>query len=383
MWALSDAAKAALVAGVQSYEAKAELLSPNGDLLVTLDVLDGGSVTVDGTAAVRRMASSIGLSSQSLVPRLAGDLLDPRAGNRLRLSRGIALSPQAPSNEPEWIPLGTFLLSDPQMAEDNGGLKITVTGYDLSQIVARNAWIGPYSTSGSVASVIGAMVADRAPALTVVCSGTGPTLGSMSFGLGASSSGNDPWADVTTVAAQASWQVAPNPLGVITAGPIPSAALNPSVWTFSDADPDCTVTAWQRDLSDSDTYTGVLITSENTGNGTSGSSTVLSSLLWDTDPNSPTYYLGPYGKKPKLVSLPGLTVQADADAAAVTQLATLKGLTEIVTITAAPNPALDVGDVITATRSTLAISANYVISAISQPLGSGLMQITCTSRGWG
>ncbi len=70
-------------------------------------------------------------------------------------------------------------------------------------------------------------------------------------------------------------------------------------------------------------------------------------LAYDSDPSSPTYYNGYYGRKLKRLNIPAATNYTQALGAAQRELQNTLGLINRVRFTAPLNPALDVGDIIT------------------------------------
>ena len=380
MWVISDAAKAALNKQVQTYISKCDVISSSGALLKTLDVTSG-DIAVDGTASIRRsLAIKLTDPSGTLVPRTAKDLLDPRTGNELRVFRGIVLGTKyatmeaaVPSQNIEWVPLITARLTNPNITENASGLEISITGYDRARAVQRVQWVDryfvPYNTT--VPAAIRALLLNRVSTLSIITAASAQLIYGKWFGLDGQS---DPWKDAMSLAELAGWKLRVDPMGVVYAGPIPDPNLQIADWSYVEGT-DCMVTDYSRDLSEDQTYSGVIITAESIAAGTS-----FQGVAWDTDINSPTYYLGPFGKIPFRKTITGIGTQIDADAAAAAELIKVKGLSEKVSITAVPNPALDADDVIRVTRSRLGIDAYYVVESITQPIGDGLMKIVCKTR---
>jgi hypothetical protein len=90
---------------------------------------------------------------------------------------------------------------------------------------------------------------------------------------------------------------------------------------------------------------------------------------WDTDPSSPTFYLGPYGQVPKIITSPYVVNTAQANAMASTELAKELGSVAAISAAAVPNPCLEIGDIIPVTRAGAKIvNVNHRVNGFSVPL---------------
>jgi hypothetical protein len=100
--------------------------------------------------------------------------------------------------------------------------------------------------------------------------------------------------------------------------------------------------------------------------------------LVDADPDSPTYYDGPFGRKPRPEeTLSAVTTEDQAIAAAATLLEQYRGKTRSVSLTSVHNPLMEPND-----RLALwfpdGTAELHVIDSITLPLGEGTM--TCETR---
>lgn len=100
----------------------------------------------------------------------------------------------------------------------------------------------------------------------------------------------------------------------------------------------------------------------------------------DTDPTSPTYVGGPFGRVPYFFSSPTFRTTGQALAAAQAKLLQLKATNAQVSLTAAVNPALDRGDVITVLTPS-GISELHMIDTVTIPLDVGGTQQIATKSG--
>jgi hypothetical protein len=98
--------------------------------------------------------------------------------------------------------------------------------------------------------------------------------------------------------------------------------------------------------------------------------------VWDTDPTSPTYYLGPWGMVPYIFEsalFPALgdtlaSTQAKALAAAQSQFQLVNTAFDDTQLQCVPNAALAEGDCINLQRARMRLNSNYVISTMTIPL---------------
>lgn len=102
--------------------------------------------------------------------------------------------------------------------------------------------------------------------------------------------------------------------------------------------------------------------------GEAGTGTPVRAVARDADLNSPTYYLGRFGKVPRFFSSPLLTTQLGAATAAQKLLTRAVGLPYSINFGAVPNPAIEVHDPIYVSYSDNAQSEVHVIERLRLPL---------------
>ena len=89
----------------------------------------------------------------------------------------------------------------------------------------------------------------------------------------------------------------------------------------------------------------------------------------DTDPTSPTYSRGRYGRRVYTLKNPYFSSVRQAEQAAATRLAYELGRSETVSFTAAPNPGLDVDEVVTVHRPRAGlVDRGLVVATLTVPL---------------
>lgn len=341
------------------------------------DLVTGGSVTVDETAEIRRTCSLTLAGTPDMVPATASDLLHPATGNEIKIWRGVKYE----NGQTEFAQLGVFRMTKPNITDDGASVTITVNGQDRASVLARIAWQIPYTVSAG-SNIGGAIAAAVSSQLTLGSSNAIPNLQfnfqSVSFTYppttfgGSPGSPTDPMSDLITFAATAGCELFFDVFGVMTFRPI----VNPLGLAILDSihfveGENCTMDGVGRVLDESTAYNGVVLYCNGTGDA--GPFTVTA---WDTNPGSPTYYLGPWGQVPYVITttaFPASTqtlsqAKVAASAMAFAQLQLVLGSFDDINLTTMPNPALREGDCVQVVRQRMKINNNYVISGMTIPL---------------
>ncbi|GAB2718060.1 hypothetical protein GCM10027072_08510 [Streptomyces bullii] len=288
----------------------------------------GGSVTVDRSQAIRRTCT-VTVADPSLIPRTPSDQL-ATYGARLRISRGVDYG----DGSQELVPLGVFRLDSVDGDVSEG--PVTLQGKDLSAIVADDKFTAPYRVTGTVVGAVTALIQRSIPGADVISQITDVPIGSRAFDVEA-----DPWAGAQEVAAAAGGEVYPNADGVFVIATLPDLLTATPVWAIEATEGGVYISA-SRAMSSEGVYNGVLARGENT----SENAPPVSYLAVDSDPNSPTYWSGPFGRRPMFYSSSTLTsVNACAQAANL-KLLQAKAPNASGDISSLPNPALESGDVL-------------------------------------
>lgn len=109
---------------------------------------------------------------------------------------------------------------------------------------------------------------------------------------------------------------------------------------------------------------------------------VYSGSAEDSDPASPTYVDGPYGRQPRFYSSPLIASDDQASAAAASILRANLGVPRSVDASVVPNPKRKPGDVITINRSRLGfVNEVQIIDRATHDLGpAGALQLSTRSR---
>jgi hypothetical protein len=371
MWPVTSAFLATHRAPSQRVTCRAELWR-SGALAASLDVV-GGSVSVDRRRATRRtvtceLVDTLG----TLVPRSAADLLVP-TGTQLRLWRGIVL----PTGEVEEVPIGVFRVTEPAFDLDGGGLKVSLTGADESDTVRQaRLTTGWTVTAGqAVGAALRALLADRHPTLPVRDESPATvTIGATTIlPAGADS---DPWTSACDIAAQYGLELFIDAAGVAVIRPLPAGTA--PVVSYARGS-EAVITRLSRKLTTESTYSGVVVASE-TSDAESGG-VPIQVELWDSNPASPTYALGPFGRRPYFITSKMITTVAQATSTAAAHLPQVTGILDSVEWEQICNPALDAGDLIALVDDELGVDGLLTVESLSIPLtAAGLMQAVTRSR---
>lgn len=353
--------KAEVLVGGQVVRTIENRLDESGER-VTYGVA-GGSITVDSTATIWRSGHvKFADESGELIPNTSTDLLTPY-GNEIRVYRGVMVDGEA-----ENVPLITGGITNVQVDETPGGFVIDCDIYDRSALVQKAKWSTVYNVAAgtNVITAILAILQDRLPGALwayMVPSYTATVETSPNLVLGGQGSG-DPWADIQSLAASIGLIVYFDPLGnpVIRAQPDP-ANQNQVAWSVAEGE---NLTGVKRRITSDETYNGVTVNGENSTPG----GALYSYTAWDTDTSSPTYYLGPFGKRPApAYTDPKANSTAACQASAQARLLTMLGLSNIVSTASIVNPALEALDIVTVTRDRIGISGvPHIASGFTVPL---------------
>jgi hypothetical protein len=332
---------------------KADLYRGDQLLVGGLPVLDG-SVNVDVTAAVRRTCPTLVLADPTgtLIPGQAGDPMTPY-GNEVKLYRGFTTSAGD-----EYMPIGVFGLTTTDIAEEDDRLVLTCAGKDRAAAVSAakltDVWIVAAGTN--VGTAIQALILDGRPGTTFSIQAVADVTPLLIF-----DAGTDRWEAAQKLAESVGCTLYFDADGVCVIEEEPTAA---AVADFTYAEGAASVIASAgKTYSTEDGSNGAIVFGESTSN-----SVPVRGEAWDTDPTSPTYYLGPYGKRPVVERSEFVTTTSQAVAMATGLMRKNLGGTETVRFVAAPNPAHEGGDSVLVQRAAAKINEIGLLQQFTIPL---------------
>lgn len=347
---------AALVGDSHQSVTQVVVRDPETSDEVELEILDG-RVTIDRTRDVRRtVVARLTDPTGDLTPASAEDLLSP-FGNELHVHRGVRLL----DGTDELVPLGVFRLTDFVVSDGPDGLTIDLVGSDRAVAVQRAIWEDTYVIAAGTATedAIADLLSDRYP--TVVTNL--PTMGADTPRVVYDGSDGDPWRDAVALARAAGWELHFDGIGEVVATR-PATPDNDPVVVYEDGEQAVLLDLQRKVSTASSVYNGVIATAESTD-----LTVPLRSVVWDEDSDSPTYYLGKFGKVPRRWSTPLARTQGQLDAAAQSMLDGILGANEDVSFQQIVNPALAANDVVEVTRSQAGLDAvRVVLDVVEVPL---------------
>jgi hypothetical protein len=327
----------AAVANGGSYRlaVRARVVSPgqNGiaptDMLATLDLSadgTGGAVTFDSTADV--LATLDLTTTAAFFPKTPSDPLTPY-GNELFIERGVVYG----DGSREWVSLGYFRINSVQ--QQQFGVNVDVTATDRMQgiIDARIPSPLTFAAGTPVVDVIGSLVEDVYDwaEFDLDASLTGKTLAS------AQVTTDDRYGFLNTLITSYGLVFFWDYRGIFVAKPPPDPS-EPVVRIKSGQGG--VLTSLSRTLNRDGVSNGVMASGEQLDD----TIPPVSALVVDTDPNSPTWWDGPFGHVIQFYSSPLLTTNAQCVSAGTSILVQSTGLPYNVDFGQVPNPALEALD---------------------------------------
>jgi hypothetical protein len=334
----------------------------------------GGLVTADRAAAIRRQCNLQVRPDPELIPVGQPTDLLSAYGSELTLYRGIVIpgyvSPLDGSAE-FLAPLGVFRVAT-VLSVDDGAPTLDVTGYDRSWVIARNLFADPYTVPAGTnyVTAIVALANDRMPGVVCVTGSTTEVTPLLTF-----DSNSDPWAHLTEMATAIGMEVYFDLYGQLQVQPERDPSLDPVAWGYAEGQGGLLVRVSKTHTAEPG-YNGVVMTAQNTS-----LAAPLRVTVWDANPASPTYYLGPYGQAPMFVDNPYAVTLAQLTSAANSVLSRQLGVTETLVLDVVPNTVHRLGDTLQVQRAAVAVDSNYSIEAMTVPLQSdALMQVTLRQR---
>jgi hypothetical protein len=150
--------------------------------------------------------------------------------------------------------------------------------------------------------------------------------------------------------------------GVCTLRPIPDPTTAALAWNYREGS-QAIILDIRKDFDDESNYNVVVVDGENSAN-----TAPVRAISYDNNPNSPTYYGGPYGQVVNYQKSTGVTTQAQAQAMADGLLLKGLGTVEGVNFPAVCHPAHQEDDIVQIVRGRMGMNARYALDSIAIPL---------------
>ena len=330
-----------------------------------------GSVDFRGDD-VEQWACSLTVRGAEWVPQKATDPLGPVSGLLARVWWTVAAGGMSPME----IPMGTYVLEDPQVSDSNDGSpEVTVTGRDPLALIRRTGYGSATVAVGglTVPAALSVIMRAVAPATPVRIDQSSTITLPAVYEVGMQDVGKD----LTEISGIGDYICRTDREGSVVIGPSPEPDEVLADWQEG---PDCAVTELKRSIDTARMVNSVTVVSSSTE-----VDPPVVGYAEDDDPASPTYVGGPFQRR-------GITVQSDVVASeeAATALArrTLSGRkrpTESVDVTVLPRGDLDYRSLVNLYRPSTGVGGLYRVGGWSMsitPPGAppALMRVTMLPR---
>ncbi len=348
----------ATVAGPHRLVVRADILRQGKVVTQGLPVT-AGSVTANRTQLSRRTCT-VTVADQAYAPTgAAGDLLAPY-GNEIRLWRGAVTV-----NGPELICVGTFGIRS--VTFDDGAFKgIGVTGIDRCKRLEETRFPFP-RTSPAAASAVGQIKALLREVVSwadvrVDQDVIDVTLPQVTWPQNRAQA-------VIDLASSLGCEVFADPYGDFVLQPQPSPN-DPPVYTVTGG-PGGVLIGARHDLTRDQVFNGIVARGSTTA---AGGASIVSDLITDDDPTSPTWWGGPFGQVVGFYDSALFVDKEQANNAARAMLVNNTGAARSINYSTAVNPALEPGDVVQVIHPDTGVAERHLQDSITIPLdAAGVM----------
>jgi hypothetical protein len=333
-----------------SMKARVQITSTAGTTLLIND----GSVSMDSRRNITRTASLSLAPTSTLTAQQVYELV-MQPDFEILIQRGVELA----DGSIEYVPLGVFSTDNAEYSASVSG-DVRWQGSDRSKKISRARFTDPYQiTAGtSLATAVGNLLRSRWASTPINFNNVTETLAAQVVWEAGSDS--DPWNCARQLMSDYGYDLNFDGLGTARAVAVTDPTTAAIVFDFGTGSTQMLLDATIQGSFES-TYNGVIASGEG-----SNVTAPVRAEVWDTNPSSPTYYLGGFGKVPYFYSSPMLTTQAQCQTAAAKILSVVKGKTQSLAWPSIVNPALEPLDVVSMTFG--GITKRAVIDQLTVPL---------------
>lgn len=327
MWPTSDAFLATLKTSSRRWLTRIHVMY-NNEVVICLRVMVRGYVQMDDVAVRRECHFTIVDVDGTLTPASARDLLTPK-GTELKIERGLWVG-----NDYEWVPLGVFGLVEPEVRAHSDGTVIEIKGFDRVDAVRDRRFVDPWVIPDGtlVHTAISDIVTSRLSVPVRITPGHAHDAVPESV----FDRYTDPWDAVRKLAEAAGYIAYFDQLGTLVVEPDAPRLTGMRY----DVGPESLLMTTARKFDKSHTYSGVVVRGEHPDK------TPVRYEKWDSDPNSPTYAFGPFGKRPYGYFSSLITNAAQAQDTAELLFPKVTRFTQECTVHVSGHPGHDIGDII-------------------------------------
>lgn len=316
-----------------------------------------GTVSLDQNATTYARADlAFADEGNDLTPKEVDDLLAPY-GNELRVSRGVAYA----DGSEELVSLGIFGIVTSTPSDGPSGRVVRVAALDRSLSVQNARFEAPFQIPAATLNyddAIAQILLDGAAFLELDF----PSIDRPTPLITVEEQG-DRWKLAKDTAQAVGYDLHFDGDGTGILVPI-TAALDQPAWALSEGESGLLLNADEEWTSDG-VYNKVIAIGENAGDP---AAVPVRGEARDDNPISPTFYGGPFGRRPMWYASSFLTTTEQAVEAASAILARQLGTGRTISFGAVVNPALEPNDVVTVTREALGVDEAHVLDALTIPL---------------
>lgn len=333
-----------------------ELLDPFSGLPTQqITTASSGSVTLDAGAAIRgRLELEIvDDGTRDLIPRTMFDRMTPY-GTELRVSRGVRF----PDGTAEAVMLGVFRVREVNVEDAGSELSMRVTGLDrftrfTDARIERSTVIA--DGTNRIDAIL-QLAREVWPDVPTRMPTTGITMGQTII-----ERGEDRGEVMRDIATGAGMELFFDGSGTLTAQPV-ALSTDALRWTIQDGEGGTLVSA-SRDWDVERVYNKVIVSGEAIDD-----TPPFTAEAADLNPDSPTYYYGPFGRRPRFYVSGMINSQPSADATAQSILAKAVGTSQRVEFGALVNPALEPGSIVRVVRDRIGLAEKHTLDTVTIPL---------------
>ena len=338
----ASAAFARAVAGSHQMVARCDVLFNRAVVAEGLAIVDGG-IDYDRTAA-RLARLDVVLAEPTRIPTSSADILTP-FGYELQMWRGIRIG-----TVDELVPLGVFPIQTSSV--DGVSLASSITAYDRSQLVSDARFEDVYQVPAgeNFADAIQALIADGVAGLEYLFPSVTFTTPLLTF-----DAQDDRWEAGQQMAKSIGHELLFDGFGRCMMRPEPVFTATPVAAVSEGTNMVSTTLQLDRTTA----YNRVIATSQNSGLGAQ-----FRGVATDDNPASPTYYLGPFGRRPRFFASEFLASDAQCETAAASVLAANLGVARSVNFAAVPDPRFECSDVVLIHRAALNLDDLHIIDTL-------------------
>lgn len=349
MWSTSAAFDAALLESSRKWATRLEVLYA-GEIVTALDVMISGYIGMDDVAVRRELHTTIVDADGVLTPTQASDLLTPK-GTEIRVYRGLYVG-----SEYEWVPMGVFGIVEPEVRAHSEGTVVELKGFDrvdrLRALRFTDPWVIADGTNFSTA--VGDIVTSRMSGVQLKIAPLTYTTPAITFDRLTS-----PWDAIVDLTEACGCTAYFDQLGAFVVEP--NDGIQTGV-TYGVGERGVLMNSTRKFLATDGVYSGVIARGEHPDK------TPIRVEKWDEDPASPTYSLGPFGRRPYGVFNPNITTTPQAQDLVDRAFEKVTKMKQECEITTRGTPGHEIGDIFTIIDPRSRTNGDYQLISATIPL---------------